>query len=141
MEIQQLKDPELLPSDEVLQQVMGVNFEIFKELRKKLTEAPFGFTPEWNYYRDGKAWLCKVIFKKKTILWLSVWENCFKVAFYFTEKHRNGINELDIDANLIEDFNKRKPIGKLLPLTLSVLSKEQIVDIIKITDYKFSNLS
>ncbi|PKP08994.1 MAG: hypothetical protein CVU09_13085 [Bacteroidetes bacterium HGW-Bacteroidetes-4] len=37
---------------------------------------------QWRYYNDGKAWLCKVSYKKKTVFWLSVWEAYFKVAFY-----------------------------------------------------------
>jgi hypothetical protein len=27
---------------------------------------------EWDYYKDGKSWLCKIINKKKTICWLSI---------------------------------------------------------------------
>ena len=51
---------------------------------------------EWRYYNDGKAWLCKVVNKKKTVFWLSIWEHYFKTSFYFTEKHLESIDALNI---------------------------------------------
>lgn len=139
--IQILKDPALYPSDELIQQSMGGLFEVFSELRELLTISHFTFNYEWNYYKDGKSWLCKVVNKKKTIFWLSVWEFSFKTGFYFTEKHRTGINDLNIDDEIKKDFNEGKPIGKLLPLAITVTNRDQIKDILKITDYKFKNLN
>jgi hypothetical protein len=138
---QLLKDPVLYPADELLQQVMGELFKIFSELRELLTVSHFTFNYEWNYYKDGKAWLCKVVNKRKTILWLSVWDSSFKAGFYFTEKHRTGINELSIDEEIKKDFNQSKPIGRLLPLAITVTNRDQIIDILKITDYKYTNMN
>jgi hypothetical protein len=92
--------------------------------------------PEWNYYKDGKAWLCKVLYKKKTVFWLSIWEKYFKLAFYFTEKTGKEINELDIDVSIKEDFKQAKPIGRLLPLVIEMRKKEQLKDVLKIIEYK-----
>ena len=80
--------------------------------------------PEWNYYKDGNAWLCKVCLKKKTVFWLSVWDKYFRTGFYFSEKYRSGVMELDIGDDLKENFSQAKPIGKLIPLAISVNGKE-----------------
>lgn len=136
MEIIQLKDPQILPSSEVLAGVLGDSYPAFDELIKTVTDPAFGLVADWHYYNDGKAWLCKVVFKKKTIFWLSAWDGYFKTAFYFTEKNCTGIFEMDIDETIKKEFSERKPIGKLLPLTISMKQKEQLTDLIKIIKYK-----
>ena len=133
---QLLKDPATFPSPDILQQALGENYVVFEKLMELLSSSTYSLKPEWNYYKDGKSWLCKILHKKKTVLWLSVWEEYFMVSFYFTEKDRTAINELGIDANIKTDFNERKPIGKLLPLVISVNNIKQIYDILNITDYK-----
>lgn len=91
---------------------------------------------QWRYYNDGKAWLCKVSYKKKTVFWLSVWEACFKVAFYFTEKNSQGLMNLPLDASVKEAFLASKPIGKLLPMVFSITRVEQISEVMQVANYK-----
>ena len=138
MEAILLREPDILPTREVLEDVLGESFSALNELIEIITEPKFGLVTEWNYYKDGKAWLCKVVHKKKTVFWLSVWDKFFKVGFYFTEKNCLGVLELDIDEKIKEDFGQSKNIGKLIPLGISVTKKEQIEDVLKIIDYKKS---
>jgi hypothetical protein len=138
METLLLRDQNVPPEKEVLADALGKSYKVFKELMEIITDTKYGLDPQWNFYKDGKAWFCKVCFKKKTIFWLSVWENFFKTAFYFTEKSGSGIKELDIDENIKEDFAHRKHIGKLIPLVINMDRKEQIKDLIRIIEYKKS---
>jgi len=139
METQLLKNPGVLPSLNVLKNVLGSNiYEVYELFISKITGADFGLTYEWNYYNDGKSWFCKVINKKKTILWLSVWDEYFKIAFYFTEKHLEGIEALDISEKIKEDFYKTKPVGRLLPMLFAINQKEQLDDLLKVVVYKKS---
>jgi len=92
--------------------------------------------PEWRYYNDGKAWLCKVVFKKKTIFWLSVWDGFFKTGFYFVERHCPGIHELEIDESIKQNLRLAKPSGTLYPVGLVLNREEQIPDLLKIIEYK-----
>lgn len=138
METQLLRNPEILPSEEVLQDALKNSFPAYNELIKAITSNTLGLMPEWHYYNDGKAWLCKVVFKKKTIFWLSVWEQYFKIVFYFTEKHCEGIASLPIDEVIKEQFSKSKPIGKLLPLIINITDGSQLNDAFKIIEFKKS---
>ena len=138
MELPLLKDPQQLPTDEVLESVLVETYPVYKELISAITKPEYGLEPQWNYYKDGNAWLCKVVFKKKTVFWLSVWDKFFKVAFYFTEKNGPGITSLPIDNSLKESFKIAKPIGKLIPLVFEMRKKEQIVDLLEVIMYKKS---
>jgi hypothetical protein len=136
METLLLRDQEILPTDRVLEKVLVDSYSVFKELMEIITDTKYGLIPQWNYYKDGKAWFCKVSYKKKTVFWLSVWDKFFKTAFYFTEKTRSGIDKLEIDESIKEDFNLSKPIGKLIPLVIYTRKKDQINDILRIIVYK-----
>ena len=137
METRLLNDPNIIPSEEVLKNVLGNNaYGIFESFMNTITGADYGLTGEWKYYNDGKSWLCKVSYKKKTVHWLSVWEGYFKIAFYFTEKHLEGIAALDISENIKEEFCKMKPVGRLLPMIFNIHQKEQLDDLLKVVAFK-----
>lgn len=140
MEIQLLRDQQVFPTNEVLKNVLGECYPVYEELMNIISGEKYELLAEWNYYKDGKAWLCKVIRDKKTIFWLSVWDKYFKTGFYFTEKNCAGITDLDISNDLKEDFYSRKPVGKLIPLSINVSSSDQITDVCRVIDYKISRL-
>ena len=136
METQVLRDQNILPTKEVLENALGESYKVYSELIEIVINTKSGLVTEWRYYKDGNAWLCKVCYKKKTIFWLSVWDNFFKTGLYFTEKNCTGVAELDIEEKIKEEFSRNKHIGKLIPLGIKMNRKEQIDDVIKIIEYK-----
>jgi hypothetical protein len=136
MEVQLLKEYEIFPTQEVLKEVLGEVYEVWESLGTQITQGEFALTPDWNYYKDGKSWLCKVCRKKKTVFWLSVWEGFFKATFFFTEKHLEGIADLDISEQIKDDFCQTKPVGKLFPMLISIDKMEQLEDLLKIIKFK-----
>ena len=138
METPLLNDPQVFPDEKILKNVMGDSYKAYEETIRLITGPGYGLVPQWHYYKDGKAWLCKVGFKKKTVFWLSVWDGYFKAGFYFLERHCPGVLELDIDESIREEFKSKKPFGTLFPLTLEMRRKEQIKDLLTVIVYKKS---
>jgi len=130
-----LRDAAIYPTNDVLKNVLCESYVAFETLTNSLINE-LGWVLEWNYYKDGKSWLCKVCAKKKTVFWLSVWEGFFKTTFYFTEKHLEGLATLSISEQIKEDFCRMKPIGKLLPMVISIDKQEQLADLLKIIRFK-----
>jgi len=134
-----LKDPEVFPSNEVLRETLGDDiYNVLESFIETITSEEYGLVPEWRFYNDGKAWLCKMVYKKKTILWLSVWEGLFKTSFFFIEKHLEGIAALEISETIKEEFAKAKPIGRLIPMIFDVCRKEQLDDLLTVVRHKKS---
>jgi hypothetical protein len=131
-----LNDPTVPPSPEVLQNALGASYLMYEKTLAIITGDPYGLIPEWRYYNDGKAWLCKVVFKKKTVFWLSVWDGFFRTVFYFTERHIQGILELEIDDNIKQKLKETETFGKLHPVVLVVNTIEELSDLLKIIEYK-----
>jgi hypothetical protein len=65
-----------------------------------------------------------------------VWNGFFKTTFFFLERHLAGIAELDISEQIKEDFCRMKPVGKLLPMLISINNQEQLADLLKIVKFK-----
>jgi len=134
-----LRDSGIHPTNEVLENALGKDiFLVYEELIEIITNAEFELKPEWNFYKDGNAWLCKVTYKKKTVFWLSIWEQYIKTGFYFTENTRSGIFSLQINEKIMQDFEETKTVGKLFPLILNIDTKSQLEDLKEIIKYKKS---
>ena len=138
METQLLRDKDIPPTTEILQEALGNSYFIFEELIDILKNNNNGLSEEWNYYNDGKAWLCKIRHKNKTVFWLSIWDKYFKTSFFFTKKNYAGVLELNIDKKIKKDLTHGKSIGRLIPLTISITNKNQLKDLLTIIDYKRS---
>jgi hypothetical protein len=131
-----LNDKSIPVTDEVLRMTLGKSFPVYQKMMETITGPEYGLAPEWKYYNDGKAWLCKVAYRRKTIFWLSAWDGYFQTSFYFLERHCQGIAELDIDAQIKDQLKSAKPFGTLFPVTLKMSGKEQTRDLLKIIEYK-----
>lgn len=132
-----LRSPEEFPSVSVLKGALGDDiYEILESFLGTVTGAEYGLNAEWRFYNDGKSWLCKVAHKKKTVLWLSVWEGFFRAGFFFTENHIAAISELNIDGKIKDEFTGAKPVGRLLPMIFDVSDKGQLADLLTVVRFK-----
>ena len=124
------------PGDAVLQEALGKNHKTFRKFAAKISD--LNLTLEWNYYRDTKSWLCKVLSKKKNLCWLSVWNTGFRLTFYFAERVMDGFFELDIDDEIKKAAKEMKPVGKSHPVILKMSNTKKIKDSITILEYKMT---
>jgi hypothetical protein len=130
-----LNDPGQYPDDTVLAAHLGPAKAVWDELVDGAAAAVEGAELRWRYYQDGKAWLCRVTRKDKTICWVSVWDGFFKTTFYFGEKHHEAIEQLDVDDALKSAYAS-SPGGKLRPLTVEVADRARLPDLYALMRYK-----
>ncbi len=123
-----LQDPDEFPSDEVLAKILGRNAALWKAFLELVESQQASLSVDWKYYRDGKRWLGKVVKKKKTVCWISVWPKLFKVAFYFGSKNDALVAKADIAPRLKEAFLATKG-GTFRPVTVEVASRAALKDV------------
>lgn len=133
-----LKDPKVTLNSQVLKSNLGKLYAIYEKLVTTIESERFKATPEWKFYKDGGAWLCKITRKKKTVFWLSAWKSHFKAAFYFTEKTGKGITDLSIKRAHKIAYTEAPPIGNLKPLIMEISTEAQLKDVFTVADYKIS---
>lgn len=133
-----LNNKDEFPDDKILLKVLDKGKVLWDEWVRALSVDFPSASLEWNYYKDGGAWLGKLVQKKKTVCWVSVWSKFFKVTFYFTEKNDKDIRDLKIDQRLKDDYFSHKPVGKLKPLIVEVKTKKTLNDVRELIRYKTS---
>lgn len=138
-EVQALREKDEEPTEEALERALGPSYAAYRAFLARLEGQ--GIAPEWRYYADGKAWLCKASRGSKTVLWISAWEGRFKATFYFTEAGGAGIESLAIDETVKESYLAGKPIGRLKPLTLEIRDGSQVDDAVELAAYKIASLT
>lgn len=135
MAVQLLRTALEEPNTDMLQKLLHKYYICYKDFINTIT-TEYALTCSWNFYKDGNAWLCKIIQKKKTVCWLSVWDTGAKISFYFTEKHKDTVLSLNISEALKQQFISAKNIGKLLPLTIDLNNTSAVNDALLVTTFK-----
>ncbi len=130
-----LDDQEQFPTDEIIFPLIGASKAQWVILFEYLQNHYPEFVSEWRYYKDGKRWLMKTVRKSKTIFWLSLVPNGFKITFYFGDKAEPAIMESSILESTKSAFLDEKRIGKIRAITLEMDSDQalkQVQSLIKI---------
>lgn len=133
-----LKNPTIFPTPEIIAETLQAAYPVYTVFSAYMNAPENGLDPAWLYYKDVKYWLCKVQHNKKTVFWLTVWEGCFKLTFYFTEKHTTGIQALAVDPAIKEQHLSNQQIGKLRPVTLDISQSSQLPDAYTLIEFKKS---
>lgn len=131
-----LTDRDIFPSDEIIFSIIGEKQEYWKAIMKFMTDTYIGSAGEWNFYNDGKRWLFKMVFKKKTVFWATILTDGFKVTFYMGNKAEPVIESSDLPVELKEEFKTAKRYGLIRPLTFNVTNQDDFDNIKKVIDIK-----
>ena len=121
-----LHDPDVFPSDELIFAHLGKARRLWEQVRERLPHVCPGAQSQWRYYQDGKSWLMKVTFRKKTLCWVSVDTGSFRMTFYFTDKAASRIADSDLPTDLKEQFVTGRRSGKIRGITVRFTRKVDV---------------
>ena len=130
----ELTDPDIFPDENVLKGVVGPSFGAYEALLEIF--AHNAMTAEWRYYNDGKAWLCKVQRKKRTIVWISAWKGFMKAVIYFPERYLTDIYGLDISDGTKDRIRNTKNVGKSKPCVFEIVNRDVLKDFMSVMQFK-----
>lgn len=131
-----LADPAITPTDAVLEEVLGPSYAAYCQLLDLFKSNEL--TPEWRYYNDGKAWLCKVQKKKKTIVWMSAWHGYMQVTIYVPLRIIEKVYECGIIRETINRIENTKNVGKSKPCIFELHDSAIISELEKVMHFKIS---
>ncbi len=129
-------DPAIFPDEERIKSVLGDSYPAFCDLIKLFDDNML--THEWRYYHDGKAWLCKVQKKNKTIVWMSAWKGFMQATIYVPEKFAGEIFKLNLSEARKETIRQARKVGKSTPCTFEVRTSEVLEDFNQVMQFKLA---
>lgn len=132
----ELRDENIYPDELVLSNILGDSFPAYKDLLELYNENQLIHT--WRYYHDGKAWLCKVQKKNKTIVWMSAWKGYMQATIYMPEKFMDQVYALDINEERKKVFRDSRSMGKSRACIFQVTSSDVLEDFEKVMRLKMT---
>jgi hypothetical protein len=129
-----LTDKDIYPDESILKNVLGRSFNAYLGLLRLFEEN--NMVHEWRYYRDGKAWLCKVQSKKRTIVWMSAWKGYMRATIYFPERYIEDIYQLNISSETKNRIKNAKNVGKSKPCTFEIRNLKALKDLEQVMKLK-----
>jgi hypothetical protein len=115
-----LSDKQIIPTDEYIFSIIGDKKILWQSIMNHVSESYKDISGSWNYYNDGKQWLFKLVQKKKTVFWIGVLNDTFRVTFYFGDKAETLIDASDLSQNIKDDFKNGRRYGKIRAISLKI---------------------
>jgi len=131
-----LTDKTVFPSDDVIFSFIGKNREHWESLMKKIAELFPASEGQWNYYNDGKNWLFKMVYRKKTLFWIGILSDTFRITFYFGDKAESLISGSDLPDSLKQQYLTGQRFGKIRAISFKVEDATQVDHAVKIAEIK-----
>jgi len=140
-----LREPEVTPASEVLEQALGDSYAAYEAFQDALPNLEI--EQEWQWYTPYKAWFAKGQHfwttprgarKEKNLYWLHVYEGYFSVAVWFKERNRAEVLMADVSEKTKQLIRDAATMGKLptFPVVLDITTAEQLADIYALLDCK-----
>lgn len=132
----ELRDESVYPDEKVLKSVLGNSYLVYCDLLQLYNDNELN--SEWRYYKDGKAWLCKVQRKKRTIVWMSAWKGYITAAIYLPVRLIDQIYALNITEETKKIIEHTKNVGKSKPCIFEIRDKDILKDFNEVMQFKIS---
>ncbi len=131
-----LTDPNVQPTEELIFSIIGENSVYWEQVIDYLYDNHFDITEEWRFYNDGKSWLYRALQKKKTIYWIGIIKDTFRISFWLNEKAEPLIEASSLPETLKEEYRnaKRYKIGRCI--SVEVRSADDLENVLKLIDLK-----
>lgn len=148
---QLLRDGNITPTAEIIAEALGAANIVYLKFIEDLKKLNISLM-DWRYYNDGKAWLSKGEYKwttargtlkVKPVFWLSIWENSFRVSYFFSEKTRDALLSLPISAGRKEIIKNTEATGKTnksIAVIFEITDEFQLDDLYVIAEFRKENI-
>lgn len=130
-----LKDPDVQPTEELINSIIGDNSVYWQQIIKYLNDHYGDITEVWKFYNDGKCWLYRTLRKKKTIYWIGILNDTFRITFYLSDKAEVLIEESNLSDKIKEEFWTTKG-SKFRAVMVEMRTAADLENVLKLIDVK-----
>jgi hypothetical protein len=127
-----LSDKNIIPTDDYIFSILGDKKNHWQSIMTYISHDYDDASGTWNYYNDGKQWLFKMVRKKKTIFWGGIFEDTFRITFYFGDKAEPVIEASDLPHDIKEGFRTAKRYGAIRPISIKVYEHSDVENVLKL---------
>lgn len=134
-----LNDKLVKPNDDLIFSIIGDRQLLWKQTMSYLYDNNKDVSEEWKYYNDGKSWFFRALKKKKTVFWIGILEDTFRISFWFAEKLEPIILQSNLPENFKSDYKNAKAFNKSRCIYVDMKDADDFENIKKLIDLKLKN--
>jgi hypothetical protein len=131
-----LPDKNIIPDDKLFTAILGEKMALWQKLLDEVNKKYAGSAGTWNYYNDGHQWLFKMVYKKKTLFWVAMHSDSFRVTYYFGDKAEPVLNASDLPSTVLENFKTAKRFGAIRAISTRVMNNDDLDLVLKLSEIK-----
>jgi len=136
METNILSDESVRPNDELVFSIIGDRELLWKQTMSYLNDNNKDITEVWKYYKDSNSWLFRALKKKKTIFWIRLVDDTFRIAFWFAEKLEPILTRSDLPDRLKEEYKRAGSFNKSRCIYIDMQDTGDLHHVKKLIDLK-----
>jgi hypothetical protein len=133
-----LTDRLIIPNNESIFSIIGNKSILWQSIMNYMHEHYKDISEEWKFYNDGKRWLFRLIQKKKTIFWIGVLKNTFRISFWFGDKAESLIESSDLPDSIKNDFKTAKRYNKIRAVSIKMTDETDVDNVLKLAAIKLN---
>jgi len=131
-----LNDKSVTPTNDLVFSIIGDKHILWQQIMNYLYHNYNDVTEVWRFYNDGKSWLFRTLKKGKTIFWIQVLEDTFRIAFYFGDKAEPIIEQSYLPESIKIDFRNAKRFNTTRGISIEMTDENDVVTAIKLIELK-----
>jgi len=131
-----LSDKQIYPTDEYIFSIIGDKKKLWESIMNYMSNNYKDSSGEWNFYNDGKRWLFKMVHKKKTIFWIGILDDTFRVTFWFSDKAEPLITECNLSGSIKDEFRTSKKYGAIRAVTVKINDSADVDNVLRLIEIK-----
>lgn len=130
----EFRDAQVSPDTENLRDTLQASFAAYEHLVSYVTT--HGLEIGWKYYKDGSAWLCKIVMKKDTIAWLSAWRGYFMTTVYISRKFAAELERVPVAPDTMRAMMDAGEGRKNIPCTFTIRTLQDLSELYAVMEFK-----
>ena len=100
MAISAFDEKSIIPNDDMVTAVLEDAAPLWDELKNHVKETYPDVKEEWKHYGKASGWICKLLSKKRNLLFFIPKEECFRLRFGGGEKVMRDIEAADLPEEI-----------------------------------------
>jgi len=129
-------DKQIIPADDLIFSIIGEKKKLWQTIMTHMQDNYKESAGVWNYYNDGKRWFFKMVWKKKTVFWIGILEDTFRVTFWFPDRAEPVIENSELPQVIKDEFKNAKKYGSTRGLSIKMEETGDVENVIKLIGIK-----
>jgi len=129
-----------IPDDAMVASALGPAYPLWDEIKTHVQDTYPAITAEWKHYGKASGWTCKLISKKRNLLFFVPLKGCFRLRIGLGEK---GVACVEADDVLPEDikesFRAATPYVEGRSVDMDIHRPEQLEAAKRLLSIKYAN--